>query len=187
MSFNVQHFKNYISKKIDYKSIVNLIKQYDIDIIGLNEVFGKFIVKGQAERIAKKLGYYCYFGKATNLAFRNYGNAIISKYPILNTEIIHIPYPIKIEKHYQKRTILKANILVNNKVLHVYITHIGLNNDEKINGINTIINNLSTNNCILMGDFNIAQIKTIKEIFPDYKLHTCFFHFIQIWKNFKKK
>ncbi len=39
----------------------------------------------------------------------------------------------------------------------------------------------------LMVDFNIAQIKAVKEIFPDCKLHTCFFHFSQaIWKNFKK-
>ena len=131
MSFNTQHCKNFITKKIDYNSIINLIKKYDVDIIGLNEVFDKFIVKGQAEKIAKKLGYHCYFGKATNLAFRNYGNAIISKYPILNAEVIHIPYSIKIEKNYQKRTILKANILIDNKVLHVYVNHICLNIYEK--------------------------------------------------------
>lgn len=161
MSFNTQHCKNYITKKIDYDSIINLIKKYDVDIIGLNEIFGKFIIKSQVERIAKKLGYYCYFGKATNIAFRNYGNAIISKYPILNTEIIHIPYPIKFKKNYQKRSILKANILVNNKVLHVFVTHLGLNDDEKENGINTILKNISNTNTILMGDFNMAPDNNI--------------------------
>lgn len=156
MSFNTQHFKNFVTKKIDYTSVVNLIKKYEVDIIGLNEVFDRFIVKGQAEKIAKKLGYYCYFGKATNLAFRNYGNAIISKYPILNAEIIHIPYSIRLEKNYQKRTILKANILVDGKVLHVYVTHLGLNIDEKENGIDTIVKNISNNRTILMGDFNMT-------------------------------
>ena len=39
----------------------------------------------------------------------------------------------------------------------------------------------------MMVDFNTAQLKAIKDIFPDCKLHTCFFHFSQaIWKNFKK-
>ncbi len=156
MSFNTQHCKNFITKKIDYDSIVNLIKKYDVDIIGLNEIFGNFIVKGQAEKIANKLGYHCYFGKATNIAFRKYGNAIISKYPILNTEIIKIPKINKFGKGYQKRSILKANIFVKGKVLHVYVTHLGLNNEEKINGISTIIKNISDRNTILMGDFNMT-------------------------------
>ena len=172
MSFNTQHCKNFISKKIDYNSIANLIKKYDIDVIGLNEIFGNFlIIKSQVSKIAKKLGYYYYFGKATDIAFRKYGNAIISKYPILNTEIIHIPYPIKFKKHYQKRTILKVNILVNNKVLHIYITHLGLNTDEQENGINALIKNVSNKKTIVMGDFNMTPdnniIKPINNILCD--------------------
>ena len=38
-----------------------------------------------------------------------------------------------------------------------------------------------------MHDFNLAQLKSIKFIFPDCLIHTCFFHFCQaIWQNFKK-
>ena len=38
-----------------------------------------------------------------------------------------------------------------------------------------------------MYDFNIAQIKSIKSIFPECLIHTCIFHFSQaIWQNFKK-
>ena len=38
-----------------------------------------------------------------------------------------------------------------------------------------------------MWDFNLAQIKVIQNLFPEYKLNTCFFNFSQaIWRNFKK-
>ena len=38
-----------------------------------------------------------------------------------------------------------------------------------------------------MCDFNKSQIKAIQTIFPETKIHCCFFHFSQaIWKNFRK-
>ena len=41
LSFNTQHCMNYITRKIDYESVVNLIKELDADIIGLNEIRGE--------------------------------------------------------------------------------------------------------------------------------------------------
>ena len=38
-----------------------------------------------------------------------------------------------------------------------------------------------------MADFAMGQINAIKSIFPECKIHSCFFHFSQaVWKNFKK-
>lgn len=38
-----------------------------------------------------------------------------------------------------------------------------------------------------MVDFALGQIKAINSVFPEYQIHSCFFHFSQsIWKNFKK-
>jgi len=52
---------------------------------------------------------------------------------------------------------------------------------------NYLAKNYSFNPRKIMVDFNTAQLKAIKDIFPECKLHTCFFHFSQaIWKNFKK-
>ena len=144
MTFNTQHCKNYLSKKIDYKSITNLIEEYNPDIIGLNEIYGfPFLKKffSQSNRIAKNINYNHFFGVSTNLYFLPYGNAILSKYPIIKTEVIKIPYP-KIKtgnKHYEKRSILKAEILVNDEIINVYVIHFGLNTDEQINGINELL------------------------------------------------
>lgn len=162
MSFNTQHCKNFKTKRIDYKSIINLIKNNDIDIIGLNEIFSLNKNISQSSIIAKKLNYYHFFGKATNIIFP-YGNAIISKYPIESCEIINIPSPKNKtgNNHYEKRSILKAKVLINNKYLNIYITHLGLNIDEQVNGINTLVNNVEKDNSIIMGDFNMT---------PDNKL-----------------
>ena len=35
------------------------------------------------------------------------------------------------------------------------VTHIGLNRDEKANAVKTILENLPSEKCILMGDFNL--------------------------------
>lgn len=162
MSFNTQHCKNFKTKKIDYKSIINLIKVNNIDIIGLNEIFSLNKSISQSNIIAKKLNYYHIFGKATNIILP-YGNAIISKYPIESYEIINIPLPKNktFKNHYEKRSILKAKILINNTYLNVYITHLGLNTDEQINGIKTLVDNVIKDNSIIMGDFNMT---------PDNKL-----------------
>lgn len=157
MTFNIRGCKNYITNKIDYKSIIEIIKKYNPDIIGLNEVFGSiFTSNNQAKKIAKQLNYYSYFGKSTRVLFRKYGNAIISKYPIINSKVIRIPNPVVKNGNnlYEDRSILNSVLNINDKELNIYITHLGLNNDEQENGIE-LLNKIDGNNKIIMGDFNI--------------------------------
>lgn len=148
MTFNTQHCKNYISKRIDYKSIIDLINKYKPDIIGLNEMYN---IPNQTHLIAgNKYNYY--FSKASNLIMP-YGNSIISKYDIVNNKIIKIKYS-KSFKYTENRSILKSTININNKLLNVYVIHFGLTSIEKEIGINTLINNLDDNS-IVLGDFNM--------------------------------
>lgn len=161
MTFNTEHCKNFLTEEINYKEVINLIKKHNPDIIGLNEIYGKGfdknIKKDQAEYIANQLGYYYYFGKASRLSFKPYGNAILSKYPIMDAKTIKIPYPFikKGNKYYERRSIIKCTIQINNQKLAVYVTHLGLNPDEQLNGINTIIKSLTKEKFIIMGDFNM--------------------------------
>ncbi len=161
MTFNTEHCKNFKTGIIDYEEIISLINKYKPDIIGLNEIYGKGFDKnlktGQADYIANKLGYYTYFGKATSLSFKPYGNAILSKYPIIDIKTIKIPYPFikKGKKYYERRSIIKATIQINKQKIMVFTTHLGLNEDEQLNGINTIIKSLTDEKYIIMGDFNI--------------------------------
>ena len=173
MTFNTQHCKNYKTDKIDYDEVIKLIKTYEPDILGLNEIYGKGYDKnapeGQANKLASILGYYSFFGKATNLWFKPYGNALLSKYPILNAEVIKIPYPVlrRGTMYYEKRSIIKATINIDNNPLTVFISHFGLNGDEQTNAFNTLAENLPDDNFIIMGDFNVdydnAQLDVLKD------------------------
>ncbi len=158
MTFNIRGCKNYVTNKKDYESIIKIIKKYNPDIIGLNEVFGSiFTNNNQAKIISKKLNNYSYFGKSTRIMFRKYGNAIISKYPIINSKVINIPNP-KIKNGnnlYEDRSILNTTININENKINVLITHLGLNIDEQENGINELNKYLDSNKTIIMGDFNM--------------------------------
>lgn len=173
MSYNIQSCRDYITRQFDPTKVINVIKEYEPDILGLNEVRSEKLVEtndpswfNQTKTIADAMGYkYYFFAEAIKLQ-GYYGNAIISKYPILNPEIIPIPDPlIKDEDvYYESRCILKCNV---NGYL-VLITHLGLANKERELGISLlkkiVLENLNQN-IILMGDFNMEENHPlIKEI-----------------------
>lgn len=168
MTFNVMHCENIETKKIEYDKIIDLIKDNNIDIIGLNEVFGKGFDKNintdQAHYIAKKLGYFCYFGRAKYINFHQYGNAIISRYPLINPETYIIPTPFikRGNKLYEKRCLIKTRIDVEGG-LTVCIGHLGLNEDEQIKALEKIYHLYEPHRFIIMGDFNIEPNNIILE------------------------
>lgn len=109
------------------------------------------------ELIAEKLGFHYYFAEAIRFDDKNpYGNALISRYPIISAETILIPDPqIKeYDGYYETRCLLKATIDVGDG-LNVLVSHFGLNPDEHQNAVKTIVSNLSVERCVLMGDFNV--------------------------------
>lgn len=159
MSFNIQHCRNYLEDRIDYDLFAETIKESGADIIGLNEVWGKGLgMKSQAKILAEKLGYYYCFGRAifTN-GTTEYGNALLSRYPIKTVEKIKIPDPEPKAGtgSYETRGIIKAEIDVAGKTFTVLVTHFGLNPDEQENAVAAVCGAIGNRNCILMGDFNV--------------------------------
>jgi endonuclease/exonuclease/phosphatase family metal-dependent hydrolase len=161
MSYNTQHCLNFITREIDFDIIADTIKKCEADIIGLQEIRDEgqdADYQSQAKIIAEKLGYhYYYFAEAIRFKGVNpYGNAIISRYPIISAETIMIPDPEikKYDGYYETRCLLKATIDVGNG-LNVLVSHFGLNPDEQENAVETVISNISEKSCVLMGDFNM--------------------------------
>ncbi len=166
MTYNIMHGLNYCKllndeRIIELDNIVNVIKKYNPDIISLNEVYNDVCEKitvNQSQYIANKLGYkYYFFGQTITLDNGIlYGNAIISKYPIKNPEIIAIPDPaIKDEKvYYESRNIIYSQI----DKYNVFVTHFGLAKKEQENAFYILRNSIKNKqNIIIMGDFNIDE------------------------------
>lgn len=164
MTYNIMHGLDYIKllqkeRIIDLDKIIEIIKEYNPDIIALNEVYIDTKGVNQTELIASKLGYHYYFGKSINLGNSLlYGNALLSKYKIESPEIIKIPDVLVHDEnvYYESRIIIKAKI--NN--YNVFVSHFGLAKKEQENAINTLRKEIKgLNNVIFMGDLNIDEEK----------------------------
>ena len=160
MTFNTQHCLNYLEQRIDFDIMARTITECGADIIGLNEM------RGESESAADYADQTAILSRLTGIpnyyfapaiifdGTKPYGNALLSKLPILSAETIIIPDPIekKYDDYYETRCILKVKLEGDITVL---VTHVGLNPDEQENAVNAILENISDKRCILMGDFNM--------------------------------
>lgn len=160
LTFNVQHFENFNTDEIDFDAFAKAIKDINPDIIGMNEIRGlgsREDYQAQTEIMAEKLGYFGFFAKATEIGKGNpYGNAILSRFPIISAEVIPIPDPeVKsYDDYYETRCLLKAKLDVSGG-LDVFVSHFGLNPDEHERADKTVCANVG-GRCIFMGDLNVT-------------------------------
>ena len=180
MTYNIQHGHVHLDKYIDLTKVCDVIRKYDPDIIGLNEVRGRGTNKdytAQVETMAAYLGYHCYFGRSIMIGGTSpYGNAVLSKYPIIEASVIKIPNPVDPSacRHFEPRSLCRCVVEVpadgeagtyEGPVVNVavYSSHFGLSEAEQEHAVSTAITTLSAEALpfILMGDFNME---------PDNKL-----------------
>ncbi len=174
MSFNTLFCTNYFTKKIDFVAMADVIKKCDPYIVGLNEMYGKSHMEeydSQTEKLSTLSGLtYCKFAEACTLEEGTFGNGILSKIPFSDVQVIPIPEDeIKTgDQLYEPRCLLKVKY---DNGLTVLITHFGLNVDEHIHAVNTVLENLEDEKCVLMGDFNVTPdnkvLKPIQERMTD--------------------
>lgn len=165
MSFNTQHCLNFLEEKIDFQIMADAIKKCKADIVGLNEMRDKGAdawYENQTAILSELSGIkYHYFAKAIEFGNKNpYGNALLSKYPIISAETILVPDPDPKtgSEYYETRCLLKAKL---EGGITVLVIHFGLNQDEQENAVKTVLDHIEKEKCILMGDFNIMSTNDI--------------------------
>ena len=169
MSFNTQHCLNFNTREIDFDIMADTIRTCGADIIGLQEMRDAGPdpeYRAQAKILGEKLGYpYYYFAEAIRFDGVNpYGNALISRYPIIAAETIRIPdpEPKQYDGYYETRCLLKATIDAG-PGLTVLVSHFGLNPDEQENAVAAVLCQIPEGPCVLMGDFNMEPDNPILE------------------------
>ncbi len=156
MSFNTQHCLNYLEQKIDFQLMADTILKFDPDIVGLNEMRGEGTdpeYTAQTERLSELTGMkYYYFAKAIDVGGSNpYGNAILSKKPIISAQTVIIPDPVDVRG--ETRCVLKATF---EDGVTVLVSHFGLNHAERVNAVKTVLDLMPNEKGVLMGDFNAS-------------------------------
>ena len=167
MTFNVQHCLNFIKRKIDFPLFSQVLAGSGADIVSLNEVRGKGVSKyyeDQTRILAESAGYkYYYFAKAKDFNGCNpYGNAVLSKFPIISAQTVMIPDPKKkcLFRLFETRCIAKLTVDADGP-LNVMSVHFGLNRGEQESAADTVCSEITESRCVLMGDFNVLPASKI--------------------------
>lgn len=171
-TYNICHCGNYENWKkgddlpVNIARTAEVIAEIGADIIGLNEVY----VVGETEdfvdqerKLAKLAGYpYYAFALGKEFEWGTIGNAILSKYPILNVKKIAVPAPSEEERNpnenswYEDRVLLCVEVEVNGKNLWVISTHFGLNPTEQRRIVDSACKEIDEHSeVVMMGDFNV--------------------------------
>ena len=191
-TFNIQHGQNHQKylktgkEFIELDAMAEQISRMGLDVCGLNEVRNQEDVPSlfnQAKVIGEYLGYYWHFAKAIDLPSSfggEYGNAIVSKYPIVSVETYPIDLPEKDQDHanwYEPRVVLVARLDVSGKPLTVISTHFGLTDKEKEKAYEvalSAIEKVDTPLCF-MGDLNVdcshPIIRKLSEVLDNSDKH----------------
>lgn len=153
LNYNIRHGQS-MDGKINLARIVEVLASMDADLISLQEVdvqrprsFGI----DQAAEIARQLDMDFVFGAAINYKIGAYGNAILSRYPVLQSVNHQLPAP------RPERSMLELKIEVRGKILRLFNTHMELDRKLRLRQIQEYIIPLilSANTATLFcGDLN---------------------------------
>jgi endonuclease/exonuclease/phosphatase family metal-dependent hydrolase len=163
MSFNIHHGRG-TDDVLDLERIASVIGASGADIVGLQEVDRNFAERSdwtdQAAKLAELLNYHVAYG--ANLDFdppapgkprTQFGNAVLSRYPITRWENIHLFRSPGVEQ----RGLLRVEVALPGAMfLHVYVTHLdAFSETDRVRQAQQVAE-LVDENCpaVLLGDFN---------------------------------
>ena len=129
VTYNIHHGEG-VDELYSAIRIARTLEQYKPDLVALQEVdMGTNRTEGdlQVNIIANHLGMFYVFGKTIDYIGGEYGNAILSKYPIISTQNSDISPGITSER----RGLLRATIDIGFRTLKFYSTHFGIMDEEQ--------------------------------------------------------
>lgn len=153
VSYNIHHGVGE-DGKLDLKRIAEIIKKQKPDLVALQEVDNMVERSGkvdQAAVLAKMLGMHHAFGKCIDLQGGGYGNAVLSKYPILNTVIHRLPGT------GEPRVVLEVEVKKDDKTLSFASVHFDWRSEKvRMLQAKAVEKNFTAHKhpVILLGDFN---------------------------------
>ena len=170
-SYNIKHGE---LANHDFDVIAEDIIRNDIEIIALQEVDQNTTRNGNQdtmEHLADATDYYyCYSASLENYQGGQYGNGILSKYPIVSYERIVLPKTNSDPSKEEQRTLLHAEIDIGGQIFHYFSTHFqGYSAVAQFAEINN-----HTKNCdffVVAGDYNRQDFEIYSGIEGSYISH----------------
>ena len=161
MTYNICSGKN-MARERNLEFAASVIREVQPDFVTLNEVRSHTSDVGpinQADELGRLTGYYPLFGKSIDVMGGDYGNALLTRLPLVSHEVVHIPDPEREgEGFYEHRTVLKSVLKAGEKEFAVLCTHFGLMPGEQENAVNTVLELIRGCDmpALVMGDLNLT-------------------------------
>jgi len=170
-------------------AIGDVIEAAQADLVGLNEVYYPRVVVGSSmpalEALAKRLGMHFVFGPCLrwpaqdNLPADAYGNAFLSRWPIIASAAHHLT-PKEEDKHNvladkEQRGLLEARILLpTNTTFTVYVTHLDHTDENarlvQLRTARTWLTRDRQRPHMVLGDFNAISLWDYADRQADYEI-----------------
>lgn len=160
VSYNIHSGKN-MDNVLDIPAIADAVKAIEPDICALNEVRMRTKDVGGlelAKEIADASDMYWRFGRAIYYNGGEYGNAILSKYPVSFSRVVPVPDvpEEERERRFEPRSVLEAIVLTDKGPVQVLTCHFGLTRGEQVRAVETVLSVLRSDMpALFMGDLNI--------------------------------
>jgi endonuclease/exonuclease/phosphatase family metal-dependent hydrolase len=154
VTYNI-HKGRGIDGRTSIKRIANVLADLDADIIALQEVFSFCeAAEGQVEALASALRMQAAFGCTRHHRGRPYGNAILTRWPILESRDMDISW-----LHRERRGCIRADLETPRGTLHVFNIHMGTSYFERRYQVKNLLASKQlyeglSGPRVLVGDFN---------------------------------
>lgn len=155
MTFNIRHGKG-LDGTVSLENILTELKKGQADLIALQEVDRNKLRSGFADQIhffAECLNMQWCFSPSLQKGMSQYGNGILSTYPIVKSRVHFMPGSM------ERRSVLQAAVQVGGMLMEIMNTHLGVYEEERKQQSHMIQDLLGQvrRPAILMGDFNMEK------------------------------
>jgi endonuclease/exonuclease/phosphatase family metal-dependent hydrolase len=157
MTFNIRHAEG-MDGKVSLERVLDVVRRAEPDIVALQEVDRNKYRSGFQDQIVDLAGSlamnWCYAASLVK-GISQYGNAVLSRYPIIANKTEVLPGP----DGKERRTVLYVVVKLGTLRLHVYNTHLGVTDAERAEqcaGLRKLLER-APKPAILMGDFNMGS------------------------------
>ncbi|MED1795980.1 endonuclease/exonuclease/phosphatase family protein [Brevibacillus nitrificans] len=135
--------------------IISALEPLHADLIALQEVDVRLPRSGfvnQLATIAAGLNMNYAYGPSIDFVIGQYGNALLSKYPIQQADMVALP------SRWEPRSLLDVTVNWDGEPLHVLVTHLGVKkseHSEQTESLLAYLHEQSYKTSLLLGDFNM--------------------------------
>lgn len=154
LTHNIRHGER-DDGRIDIDGVAEAIRRSRADVVALQEVDryqGRSGLVDQARWLADNLGMQAVFGPTIRRGFGNYGNLLLTRFPVIRSRTVNLPGEL------EPRGAIIARLDVHGREVTVVVAHLGLSAADRAAQVRALADELRGEEgpMILMGDWNAA-------------------------------